>query len=97
MPNGILNKIIPNCGGTTLALEDNYKTIICSPRIELLKNKHAQYPNTLLVIGGVSENEILQYLQSHNLPKILITYDSINKLLKIISDLDEWRIVVDEF
>lgn len=97
LPNGILNKIIPNCGGTTLALEDNYKTIICSPRIELLKNKHAQYPNTLLVIGGVSENEIHQYLLSHSLPKILITYDSINKLLKIISDLEEWRIVVDEF
>lgn len=97
LPNGILNKIIPNCGGTTLALEDNHKTIICSPRIELLKNKHAQYPNTLLVIGGVSINEIEQYLLSHPLPKILITYDSINKLLKMISDLEEWRIVVDEF
>ena len=97
LPNGILNKIIPNCGGTTLALEDNHKTIICSPRIELLKNKHAQYPNALLVIGGVSINEIEQYLLSHPLPKILITYDSINKLLKMISDLEEWRIVVDEF
>lgn len=97
LPNGILNKIIPNCGGTTLALEDSHKTIICSPRIELLKNKHAQYPNTLLVIGGVSINEIEQYLSSHSLPKILITYDSIRKLLEVISDIDQWRIVVDEF
>lgn len=97
LPNGILNKIIPNCGGTTLALEDNHKTIICSPRVELLKNKRAQYPNTLLIISGVSDNEIERYLSLHPLPKILITYDSINRLLKKITDLKEWRIVVDEF
>lgn len=29
LPNGILNKDVPNCGATTLALEDNHKTIIC--------------------------------------------------------------------
>ena len=53
LPNGILNKEIPGCGATTVALTDEHKTIICSPRNELLKNKHEQYPDTLLVIGGV--------------------------------------------
>ena len=53
LPNGILNKDVPNCGATTLALEDNHKTIICSPRNNLLQNKSEQYPNVLLVIGRV--------------------------------------------
>ena len=29
LPCGILDKWIPNCGATTLALEDSHKTIIC--------------------------------------------------------------------
>ena len=45
LPNGILNKEIPGCGATTVALTDEHKTIICSPRNELLKNKHEQYPD----------------------------------------------------
>ena len=43
LPNGILNKGITNCGATTLALEDKHKTIICSPRNNLIVNKHEQY------------------------------------------------------
>ena len=56
LPNGILNKELTGCGGTTLALEDENRTVICSPRIRLLENKAAQYKNALLVIQGVSEN-----------------------------------------
>lgn len=97
LPNGILNKEIPNCGATTVALTDNHKTIICSPRNELLKNKHEQYPGTFLVIGGVSLNEIESYLQLTGLPKILVSYDSVYKLIECIKDKSEWRVVVDEF
>lgn len=97
LPNGILNKEIPNCGATTVALTDNHKTIICSPRNELLKNKHEQYPDTFLVIGGVSLNEIESYLQSTELPKILVSYDSIYKLIECIGDKSGWRVIVDEF
>lgn len=43
LPNGILNKELTGCGGTTLALEDENKTIICSPRRKLIENKAAQY------------------------------------------------------
>lgn len=30
LPNGILNKEIPGCGATTVALTDEHKTIICA-------------------------------------------------------------------
>ena len=97
LPNGILNKEIPGCGATTVALTDEHKTIICSPRNELLKNKHEQYPDTLLVIGGVNIKEIEAYLQTAELPKILVSYDSVYKLIGCIRDKSDWRVVVDEF
>ena len=86
LPNGILNKEIPNCGATTVALTDGHKTIICSPRNELLRNKHEQYPGTLLVVGGVERREIEAYLQTAELPKILVSYDSVHKLTACIGD-----------
>ena len=97
LPNGILNKEIPGCGATTVALTDEHKTIICSPRNELLKNKHEQYPDTLLVIGGVDTKEIETYLQTAELPKILVSYDSVYKLIGCIKYKSDWRVVVDEF
>ena len=81
LPNGILNKDIPNCGATTIALEDDYKTIICSPRNNLLQNKKDQYPDTLLVIGGVNIDEVKAYIAKTNVPKILVSYDSMYKLI----------------
>ena len=76
-----LNKDIPNCGATTIALEDDYKTIICSPRNNLLQNKKDQYPDTLLVIGGVNIDEVKAYIAKTNVPKILVSYDSMYKLI----------------
>lgn len=32
LPRGIVNKGITGCGATTLAIEDEHKTVICSPR-----------------------------------------------------------------
>ena len=97
LPNGILNKELTGCGGTTLALEDGHKTIICSPRVRLLDNKKAQYPEALLVKGGVYKETITKYLEEVDVPKILVTYDSLGKVISCIEDLKEWRIVVDEF
>ena len=97
LPNGILNKEITGCGGTTLALEDENRTIICSPRIKLLENKAEQYKNSLLVIQGVNKEQIKQYLEAETVPKILTTYDSFSKVKKVVGDLSEWKIVVDEF
>lgn len=97
LPNGILNKGVPNCGATTLALEDSHRTIICSPRNNLLINKHEQYPGTLLVIDRFSEDAIREYIVKTDCPKILVSYDSLPKVARCISDPSEWRVVADEF
>ena len=97
MPNGILDKMIPNCGGTTLALEDDKKTIICSPRIRLIENKGEQYPESLIVKGGIKKNQIKKYIESVEIPKILTTFDSFFKIADVISDKEKYHIVVDEF
>lgn len=98
LPNGICNKVVTACGGTTLALTDEHPTIICSPRIRLIDNKHEQMPDTTFVVkGDVRECDIEDYLNSSSLPKVLTTFDSLSKLLRCIKDLSEWRVVVDEF
>ena len=97
LPNGILNKELTGCGGTTLALEDENKTVICSPRTKLLENKAAQYPNSFLVVQGVSDKQIKDYIESVEVPKILTTYDSFRKVKKAIDSFEGWKVVVDEF
>jgi len=97
LPNGILNKSVPNCGATTLALTDKHKTIIASPRVNLLVNKQEQTKGTLLVKGGVSKDSIMKYINATEIPKILVTYDSIAKVMDCIDDKTNWRVVIDEF
>lgn len=98
LPNGILDKGRAGCGATTLALEDGHKTIICSPRNNLIENKHAQYSDsTMLVVGGVTEEDIRRYLSVAEIPKILVSYDSMPKVASCIENKQEWRVVVDEF
>ena len=97
LPRGIVNKGITGCGATTLAIEDGHKTIILSPRINLVKNKHKQHEGTFAVYGDVSGMSIKDYLDNNSKPKILATYDSIERLGKIIKDKSDWRVVVDEY
>lgn len=47
LPKGILNKGVTGCGATSVAIEDEHKTIICSPRINLIKNKVGQHKGLL--------------------------------------------------
>lgn len=97
LPKGIVNKGITGCGATTLAIEDAHKTIICSPRINLIINKSQQYKETLAVYGDVRNAEIENYLRNSPKPKILATYDSMPRLEKLIKNKSDWRIVVDEY
>lgn len=97
LPRGIVNKGITGCGATTLAIEDEHKTIICSPRINLIKNKSRQHKGTLAVYGDVRNVEIEDYLRNSPKPKLLATYDSIPRLSNIIKDKSDWRVVVDEY
>ena len=97
LPHGIFNKSICDCGATTLALTDEHKTIICSPRVRLIDNKHKQHPETLVVKKGVGYDEIADYLRTSDVPKILVTYDSLSRVIDCIADISDWRVVIDEF
>ena len=97
LPRGIVNKGITGCGATTFAIEDEHKTIICSPRINLIKNKCQQHKETLAVYGDVKNGEIEDYLRNSPKPKILATFDSIPRLSSLIKDKSDWRVVVDEY
>ena len=97
LPRGIVNKGITGCGATTLAIEDEHKTIICSPRINLIKNKCQQHKGTLAVYGDVRNGDIEDYLRNSPKPKLLTTYDSIPRLNGLIKDKLDWRVVVDEY
>ena len=44
----ILNKTLTGCGGTSLFLNSGLMVVIISPRIQVLKNKHKQYPDSFL-------------------------------------------------
>lgn len=97
LPRGIVNKGITGCGATTLAIEDEHKSIICSPRINLIKNKCQQHKGTLAVYGDVRNGEIEDYLRNSPKPKILTTYDSVPRLNGLIKDRSDWSVVVDEY
>lgn len=97
LPKGILNKGVTGCGATSVAIEDEHKTIICSPRINLIKNKVGQHKGLLGVYGDVKNDEIMAYLETTETPKIMVTYDSMPRLAKLIEDKSDWRVVVDEY
>ena len=97
LPRGIVNKGITGCGATTLAIEDEHKTVICSPRINLIKNKCQQHKGTLAVYGDVRNGDIEDYLRNSPKPKLLATYDSVPRLNGLIKDKPNWRVVVDEY
>jgi len=97
LPRGIVNKGITGCGATTLAIEDEHKTVICSPRINLIKNKCQQHKGTLAVYGDVRNGDIEDYLRNSPKPKLLATYDSVPRLNGLIKDKSGWRVVVDEY
>lgn len=97
LSKGILNKGVTGCGATSVAIEDEHKTIICSPRINLIKNKVSQHKGLLGVYGDVKNDEIMAYLEKTETPKIMVTYDSMPRLAKLIEDKTDWRVVVDEY
>jgi len=110
IPKGIVNKVICGCGITSLAIENQYPTVIVVPTVEIINNKVKQYPNDrysyqLFGVSGRDDvSNVEYYLKSlestgSNIPaKIIVTYDSFFKVAQLIQrDESNYRIVVDEF
>ena len=94
--NCIFNKVLTGCGGTTVALKSKSKYVICVPFVSLIENK-VKWANennieVLPVYGGAAAAEQMCGFEGD---KILVTYDSLPKLLECF-DVSEWRLLVDE-
>lgn len=83
--NCVLDKGRTGCGATTLAIKQQGNTIIAVPYVSLIKSKESQHCNILLgVYEGTGREKILEYAQNHSTHKIMVTYDSLSKVIDIL-------------
>jgi hypothetical protein len=102
--NVLFNKGITGAGGTTIALTDNYPTVICVPYTGLITNKTEQansgnrlYQHHVFgVYSGITQQQLDSYLRTTEIPKIMVTYDSLAKLSEWINPVD-YNILIDEY
>lgn len=103
LPNNcIFDKGKVGGGGTTIALESDDNYIIAVPFISLIQNKVNKYGDSVFgVYGSLLSSqkirEIRNYHNSHNPKKYLVTYDSLEKLINILGDISDFRLLVDEY
>jgi hypothetical protein len=97
-PNGILNKKETGVGATHLAITNNQPYIICVPTIELIENKTYQHSNLLGVYGGIKKETVENYILTTEIPKIMVTYNSLPKLLTWLNDpYNTFYLLIDEY
>lgn len=103
LPVGILNKRETGCGATHLVLTNSLNTIVAVPTIELIKNKTAQLQDVFGIYNNVKLSELQKYIHSLNDKpiKIMVTYDSLSKIIKWFNDLNlsisDFKVIVDEY
>ena len=110
--NCLFNKGKTGCGGTELVLRGTKNAIIAVPYISLIQNKldanseHGDRRDEILgFYGEVDETEVRAYLSTHSLKKIIVTYDSLPKLVRIIGEIEgdgekgfnDYFLLVDEW
>lgn len=92
--NCIFNKGMTGCGGSYLELHSKRNSIVLVPTIELVKNKTED--GIQPVYGAIKDAAIKQYLQTHSIKKLLGTYDSITRLIKLVNPKD-YFLLIDEY
>ena len=105
LPLGILNKKLTNVGGSHLALNspDNYLIVV--PTRDLIDNKLSNPANSKYelfgIYAGVTTKEFKEYIKRNKKHHILVTYDSLPKVIKWLTNLDinpyEYRVLFDEY
>lgn len=98
LPAGILNKKECGCGATHLALTNNEPTIVAVPTTDLIVNKCSQLPSVFGVWGGTKKEDFHEAIGSSGNPKIMVTYDSLHKVVEWLGEGVDWfNLVVDEY
>lgn len=95
--NCYFNKQLVGVGGTTVALTNATNYVVCVPFISLIINKLDTKTNYELFgfYGGITIQALKDYLELPGVKKILVTYDSLAKLLEYINPQD-YKILIDE-
>ena len=101
LPFGIINKKLTDVGGTYCAVNCNCNYIIVVPfkdlatSIELDENN--KYP-VFKLYGGILKSSFKKYLLNNDIKKIVVTYDSLNKLINWLGEsITEYKVLVDEY
>ena len=96
--NSILSKRIPGCGATTLELNTNHNSIIIVPNVPVINSKCQKDENNIIlgVYETVTVDDIVEYLNEHNIYKIMTTPESFPKVKKA-SELCGLNIYTDFF
>ena len=101
LPHGIVNKTKTDVGGTYVAANCRYNYIIVCPFRDLVDSIAADKNNGYDVFkcyGGVREYQFQKYIKEHQIYKIAVTYDSLEKLLRWMDNkTDGWKLLVDEY
>ena len=109
--NCLFHKGKTGCGGTTIALKNNIDTIICVPFRSLIFNKlnmTGGYPYEILGVcqqengSQVTDERILEYINSQHVRKIMTTYDSLLRVVELMEgasgvSLGGFRLIIDEY
>lgn len=95
----LINKGVTGCGGTTLELLSKRNSIILVPTIALVKSKMADPKYNILGVYGKTKIEDIEKYIDSNIPykKIMGTYDSLPKLMNIISNYESYFLLIDEY
>ena len=104
LPFGIINKRLTDVGGTFVAMNCPYNYIAVVPfrdlatSIELDKNNRY---SVFKMYGGVSKKSFREYIGDSDIKKIVVTYDSLGKLIdwldELSEDLKDYKVLVDEY
>lgn len=98
----ILNKTVTGCGGTSLFLNSSIDVVIISPRLQALKDKHEQHPDTFLFHSPYTNNgrraedikrlmsELNNYIKTHGNTPFIVCNPA-----KILVTLDSCDKVID--
>jgi hypothetical protein len=99
--NCVFNKVATGCGGTSLEIENMLRdSIITVPLEQMINNKVEQYPNERTpkdfkmfgVKAGITKEDVKEYLQANKVHKIIVTYDSLYKVIDAITELNQREI-----
>jgi len=95
--NCIFDKQKVGVGGTSLAIDSKDPYVIAVPYVSMIQNKMYQHKGKLFgLYGDIKKEDLYDYLDNVDIPKIMVTYDSFEKLTNWLEYPEDYSLLVDE-